>query len=117
MLKFFKMKWLFNKRTGTMFVCGLMLIVIATLINVIGISAVGGVQQWFAWIEINAHIFFIWRLCLYIAVGYGWYWLRDRIIKRETEKNAQTCAKSRFLRIEISAICTLAALEISNGFI
>lgn len=110
MLNLFKMRWLFNRYVGWSvgWIVGLLLV--AGLVNVLGIEITGDIESWSVWLKAYAPVFLIWRICLYCVVGYGWYWMRNRVITREGTIEA----KQRFLRIEIGAICALVALEVSN---
>lgn len=120
MMQFLKMRWLFNRRVGLTLFWLILLGVVAFTLNVLGIRLAGGIQSWMAWIKDHALIFLLWRLALYGAVGYGWWWMRQRVIQREqetsTDNTKQISSKNRFIRIEISAICTLLVLEITNWF-
>lgn len=108
MIKRLRMPWLFNKQFAWIF----MLVIVAMLINMVGIQITGDVEQWSAWLKAHAAIFLGWRLILYAFIGYGWYWTRQRIMARE----ANTEAKLRFIRVEVSAVCVLVVLELSNWF-
>jgi len=53
--------------------------------------------------------FFLWRLCLYGATGYGWIWMRRRLLARESG----TEARRRLLRAEVAGVAGIVALEAS----
>lgn len=110
MLSFFRLRWLFNRYASwsILWISGLLLL--AAILNIAGIELAGDVQSWSDWLETNASVFLIWRICLYCAVGVGWYWMRNRVIAREGAQEA----KQRFLRIEIGAVAALLLLEITN---
>lgn len=105
-----KMRWLFNKRTAWVIFWVALLLLIAVVVNVAGIRIAGGIQGWTVWLKAHAAIFMLWRVLLYIGVICGWLWMRKRILKRESSKEA----KLRFIRIEIAAVMALLVLETSN---
>lgn len=110
MLNFLRMRWLFNRYVGWSIVWIVGLLLVAGIVNMVGIDMVGDIERWSIWLKAHTPIFLIWRIGLYCAVGYGWCWMRHRVIARETNDDA----KQRFLRIEIGAVCALVALEVSN---
>lgn len=110
MLNFLKMRWLFNRYVGWSVVWIVGLLLVAGLVNILGIEVAGDIESWSIWLKDHAPIFLIWRICLYCAVGYGWFWMRNRVIARDGTDEA----KQRFMRIEIGAVCALVALEVSN---
>lgn len=110
MLSFLRMRWLFNRYVAWSVLWIVGLILVATIVNIAGIELAGDVQSWSDWLNTNASIFLIWRICLYCVVGYGWYWMRSRVIAREGTQEA----KQRFLRIEVGAVAALLLLEITN---
>ena len=112
MMRFLRMRWLFNRRIGRTLLGFMGLGLVAFIVNLVGIRIAGDVQEWSAWLKDHAPIFLIWRLCLYGAVGYGWWWMRRRIIARENNPNT----KSRFARIEVSTVFALITLELCNWF-
>ncbi len=105
--------WLFNKRIGWTLLWFCLLGLVAALINIVGISITGDIEQWNRWLKAHASIFLTWRIILYLVVAYGWYWMRQRVIARE-ENDIKTTAKTRFIRIELSAIATLVLLEVCH---
>ena len=99
---------------------------------------IGDIDRWTQWLKEKAAFFLLWRLCLYITVAYGWWWMRNRVIQRENQrvvlqvnqqviqrkvpvpeenpKEDEQQAKARFIRIEISTVCVLLLLEWCHGF-
>lgn len=116
MLKFLKMRWLFNRRVGWTALWVVGLLAVAALVNLVGVRLAGDVEGWMQWLKAHSLVFLAWRLALYLAVACGWWWMRQRVIARETDIEARKQARLRFIRIETAAICTLLVLEISNGF-
>lgn len=108
MRNIFKMAWLFNKQVRSALLWTILLIVIAALINLIGIRIAGDIEHWNIWLKDHAAIFLIWRVILYSVISYGWFWMRKRVIQREP------MAKTRIIRAEIFAIGALLLLEISH---
>ncbi|MFD1260393.1 MULTISPECIES: hypothetical protein [Entomomonas] len=66
--------WQYSKKilTSVSGLCLLMLIT-ALLISSIGTLLSGGIQQWQTVLNNAAWYFLIWRLVIYIVVGYFWY--------------------------------------------
>lgn len=110
MLNILKFKWLFNRYVGwsVLWIAGLMLV--AGILNAIGIQLAGDIQNWSVWFNGHASAFLVWRIFIYSAVSYGWYQMRIRVLTREDDSDS----KQRFLRIEIGAVCALLLLEITN---
>lgn len=113
LMRTLRMRWLFNKRVGFTLLWIGGLLVVASLVNVIGIRVAGDIQNWSLWLKENASLFLVWRLCLYGAVGYGWWWMRQRVITREVQEIPKAAAQSRFIRIEACTMCILLVLEVS----
>lgn len=117
MLRFLRMRRLFNRHVGKTTLWIIVLLVVAGLVNAVGIRIAGDIQGWTLWLKTHAPVFLFWRLCLYVAVAYGWWWMRQRVIQRETDQENRKQAKTRFMRMEISAVCALLLLEISNSLV
>lgn len=99
--------WLLNRRVGIALLWVLLVAGIAVTVNVAGIHVVGNIDGWERWLHAHAAHFFVWRLLLYAATAYGWWWMRRRLGQREP--SAET--HQRLLRIEIAAVTTIALLE------
>lgn len=82
-----------------------LIIAVAGMVNVIGIRRLGTVNAWAHWLRAHRAEFLLWRLCLYGATGWGWWWMRARIRQREPG------AHRRLLRVEIAALLTVLTLE------
>lgn len=109
MWRLLRCRWLFNRQVGQAFLWCSLIILVAVLINLIGIQAVGDIEQWQHWLNQHAHYFLLWRICLYAATGYGWLWMRRRLLQREPDK----AVHQRLLRSEIAAVLTIVLLETS----
>ena len=150
MMSFLSRHWLlnlmFNKYTGWTLLCFIALGCVALAVNIVGIRMIGDIDRWTQWLKEKAAFFLLWRLCLYITVAYGWWWMRERVIQRESQRVVQNAsqqvvpqtspqsiqrdrpmsqenseddeqqAKARFIRIEISTVCVLLLLEWCHGF-
>ena len=73
----------------------------------VGVNVVGSIDGWERWLREHSVHFLVWRLLLYAATAYGWWWMRRRL--REREPLAET--HQRLLRAEIAAVATLVLLE------
>ena len=106
-LVWLRLPWLFNRRVGVALLWTLLVVAAAVAVNIAGIQLGGGVEGWQHWLQAHAGHFFVWRLCLYGATAYGWWWMRRRL--REREPLAET--HQRRLRAGIAAVATLVLLE------
>ena len=104
-----RLRWLFIRRTRRALLWTLILLTLAVAANVAGIYLMGSVAGWERWMAQASGYFLLWRLCLYGATGYGWVWMRRRLLARETG----TEAKRRLLRAEIAGVAGIVALEAS----
>ena len=102
-----RLPWLFNRRIGVGLLCTLLVVAVAAVVNIAGIHVVGGLDDWQHWLQAHAGHFLVWRLCLYGATAYGWWWMRRRLREREPSPEAH----QRLLRVEIAAVVTLVLLE------
>ena len=150
MMQALRIRWLlnglFNKYTGWTLLCFIALGCVAFAVNMVGIRIAGDIDRWTQWLKAKAAFFLVWRLCLYVVVGYGWWWMRNRVIQRvsqqevtqvrqqvvsqasqqsiqretpvsqENPEDDEQQAKARFIRIEISTVCLLLLLEWNHGF-
>lgn len=96
-----------NRRVGVALLWGVLVAIIAVAVNLAGIQVVGSVDGWDRWLHAHAAYFFAWRLLLYAATAYGWWWVRRRLRQREPSEEVH----QRLLRIEIAAMATLVLLE------
>jgi hypothetical protein len=106
-LAWLRLPWLLNRRVGIALLWTLLVVGIATVVNIAGIHVVGGVDGWEHWLRTHAGYFFIWRLFLYAATVYGWWWMRKRLRRREPSVEAH----QRLRRTEIAAVIAVALLE------
>lgn len=99
--------WLLNRRVGIALLWLLVVAGISVVVNVTGIQVVGSIDGWERWLRAHAAHFFVWRLLLYAATAYGWWWMRGRLRQREPSGEAH----QRLLRVEIAAVITIVLLE------
>lgn len=97
-----------GQRLGIALLWALLMLIVATVANVIGIHLAGGIDGWQQWLTEHAGHFLAWRLLLYAGTIWGWLWMRRRVLAREPG------ARQRLLRAEIAAIVAVSALEISQ---
>jgi hypothetical protein len=97
---------LFSRLTTSLFWV-LAILVIATAVNLVGIRIAGDVSGWGRWLQSHSLYFLAWRLCLYGGTAYGWWWMRNRVLRREAAAETRT----RFRRSEVAAVLTVLALE------
>lgn len=83
---------------------------IAAAANLAGIQAVGSVDGWQQWLQEHAVHFLAWRVVVYSATAYGWWWMRQRVLRRENTAEA----RRRVRRIEVAAVATILLLEIGQ---
>jgi hypothetical protein len=102
--------WLFNRRVGLALLWTLLVVAVAFAVNIAGTHVVGGVEGWQHWLQAHAGQFFVWRLSLYGATAYGWWWMRWRLLRREPSRETH----QRLLRTEIAAVISVLALEVSQ---
>ncbi|MGZ7551281.1 hypothetical protein ACXVSG_13720 [Pseudomonas aeruginosa] len=98
---------LLGRRVGIVLLWVLLVAGIAVGVNVVGLHIVGSIDGWEQWLREHSGHFLVWRLLLYAAMAYGWWWMRRRL--REREPLAET--HQRLLRAEIAAVATLVLLE------
>ncbi|QNM96700.1 hypothetical protein [Chitinimonas koreensis] len=101
------LSWLLNRQVGAALLWTLLVVGAAALVNVAGIHVVGSVDAWARWLQTHALLFFAWRLGLYAATAYGWWWMRRRL--RQREPGAET--HLRLVRIEAAALIAIVLLE------
>lgn len=99
--------WLFNRRAGIALLWGVLIIGVAVIANVAGIHIVGSIDGWERWLHAHSAYFLAWRLVLYAATAYGWWWVRQRLRQREPTAEPH----QRLLRVEIAAVVTVMLLE------
>ncbi|MQT88065.1 hypothetical protein DYL61_16675 [Pseudomonas nabeulensis] len=104
-----QLQWLFNLRVARALLWTLLCVVLAIAANVVGIYFVGSIAGWERWLADAASYFMLWRLCLYGATGYGWIWMRRRLLAREPG----TEARRRVIRAEVAGCIAIVALEAS----
>ena len=98
---------LLGRRVGIVLLWVLLVAGIAVGVNVVGLYVVGSIDGWEQWLREYSGHFLVWRLLLYAATAYGWWWMHRRL--REREPSAET--HQRLLRVEIGAVATLVLLE------
>ena len=81
-----KLAWLQalrSRRLGRMVSAVVLVVLIAAVINVVGIRFVGDIDGWTRWLDERAGYFFAWRVCLYAGAAYGWWNMRGRLRARD----------------------------------
>jgi len=102
-------RWLFHRNVGKALLWTVLFLALAVAANVLGIYLLGSIDDWQHWLSAAAGYFLVWRLCLYAATAYGWRWMRQRLLARESGNDA----RKRLVRSEIAAVIAIVALEIS----
>lgn len=82
----------------------------AAVVNLVSICLKGDTRGWSEWLREHAGHFAVWRGILYSATAVGWWWMRGRVLQRESNRETRT----RLLRTEIGALLAVAALEITT---
>jgi hypothetical protein len=85
----------------------LAVLVIALVINVVGIRITGSVGAWSHWLHQHLVHFAVWRGVLYGATACGWWWMRRRLLRREPD----AATRARLARAEIASVIAIVALE------
>ncbi|MCD9007485.1 hypothetical protein LDO31_14795 [Luteimonas sp. XNQY3] len=98
---------LFTRATARRLMWIAVLLAAAIAANVVGIRIAGSLDGWRQWMEEHAGFFLVWRLLLYGATAYGWWWMRQRLRAREPDG----VAHRRLVRVEVAAVVVLVALE------
>ncbi|KHN52896.1 hypothetical protein OI70_19035 [Dickeya fangzhongdai] len=99
-------QWL--RRLINMLLLGLLLLIAAAAVNLIGISLSDSIDHWQQWIADRAGYFFAWRLCLYAAILAAWPWARRHRLVRDPQSHQQL----RFIEV-LGALCIVLS-EASN---
>lgn len=102
-----RLAWLFDRRLGWVLLWLAAIVCVAVSVNLVGVRLAGDVEAWSRWLQAHAGHFLVWRLCLYGATAYGWWWMRQRLRQREPSQETRL----RLLRTEIAAVVAIAALE------
>lgn len=103
-------RWLFNRRTGAALLCALLLLSVATVVNVIGIRLVGSIQGWQLWWRAHAGYFLVWRFLIYATTAYFWWQAYTHLKQRD----ADSAAQQHLRLIGAAAIITLLVQESSQ---
>jgi hypothetical protein len=101
---------LFSRRLGLTVLSVVLILVAAVCVNVLGIAVVGNVGDWSAWLNHHRWHFLAWRLCVYGATAYGWWWMRSQVLRREAAPEARAGLR----RSELSAVLAILTLECAN---
>ena len=83
------------------------MIFVTVLLNMVGIRIVGDTETWARWLATNRAPLFVWRLCLYAAMAWGWWWMHRRVVAREPDRTARW----RLLRGELAAALLIVVFE------
>lgn len=106
-LEWLRPRWLFNRHVGHSLLWVALLLVVAVIVNLIGIRLLGGIEGWQHWMDTHAGYFLAWRLLLYAGAAWGWVWMRRRLLAREPD----TASRQRLQRTEVAAVLAFVALE------
>lgn len=104
-----RLAWLINRGTLRGAAWLALLLGIAAGIHVAGVQVLGGIEHWRAWLQAHAAYLLIWRICLYLAIGIGWWRMRQRILGRDPDH------RQRLQRAELAAVATIVLLEASQA--
>lgn len=94
----------------TLFYLALIMLV-AVVINLIGINQLGGIIAWETWRAKTYWYMLAWRLLLYAFLICGWLWLYRRIARLEPTADS----RARLLRGGIFALLTLVLFELEHA--
>ncbi|MGI0808466.1 hypothetical protein ACRCPG_07395 [Pseudomonas aeruginosa] len=79
----------------------------------LGLDRLGSVAGWERWLAAASGYFLVWRLCVYAATAYGWFWMRRRVLAREDQTGTDGQARRRLIRTEVAGVVAIVALETS----
>lgn len=79
----------------------------AVAVNLVAIRLLGDIDRWTRWLADHQAHLFLWRLSVYLATGWGWVWMRRRVLLREA--NPESAARMR--RAEVAAVICVTLLE------
>ncbi|TBU98248.1 hypothetical protein [Stutzerimonas kirkiae] len=82
--------------------------VLAFVVTFAGILLLGGIEHWQQWLDDHAGHFFVWRLCLYVAVAAAWPWVRRHRLARDPQSRQQLRV------IEVLGVLGIVLYEASN---
>lgn len=85
-----------------------LVVLVAIGVNLAGIGLAGDIDRWTLWLDDKAGYFFVWRLCLYGATIYGWFWMSRRLTARDSSSETHR----RLRRAEIGAVGAIVLLEV-----
>jgi hypothetical protein len=102
----------FGRRITVALGATLGVVILATLINLIGIALAGSIGAWSEWLHQHRGYLLLWRLCLYGAVTYAWWRMRRHF--QFADDGADT--RVRLRRVEVAAACTIVVLETVTWF-
>lgn len=103
-----RLAWFINRSTVRGAAWLVLLVGIAAGIHAAGVQILGGFEHWHAWIQAHAAHLLIWRICLYLAIGMGWWRIRPRLLGRNPHH------RHRLQRAELAAVATIVLLEASQ---
>ncbi|RRX99526.1 hypothetical protein, partial [Pseudomonas aeruginosa] len=105
--------WLFSRRAAKVLLWTVVLVVASVGAKILGIYLVGSVAGWERWLAAASGYFLVWRLCVYAATAYGWFWMRRRVLAREDQTGTDGQARRRLIRTEVAGVVAIVALETS----
>ncbi|WP_426139205.1 hypothetical protein [Pseudomonas sp. DWP3-1-2] len=86
-----------------------LLISVATLINLYGIHILGSLENWKAWRAESYEYLLVWRLAVYALLVTGWLRVRQRLLEPEPQM------KWRIKRAEFAAATACILFEITRA--
>ncbi|WP_095101669.1 hypothetical protein [Pseudomonas sp. Irchel 3A5] len=87
----------------------MMLITVATLINLYGIYILGSLENWRAWRAESYEYLLAWRLAVYALLVWAWLSVRPRVL------NPAPQMRRRIRRAEFAAAMTCILFEITRA--
>jgi hypothetical protein len=83
------------------------LVLLAFLINAVGIWSLGGIHRWVNWFQEHRAYFLLWRLLVYGVTMCAWLPMRRRVLRSEGD----AAAPGRLIRAEVAAIVVVVLIE------
>lgn len=102
-----------SRRQSARHTATIALALVLTTLTILGISIAtiewfGGIAHWQIWMNQNAWVLRLWRIAFYSALAYGWWRMRQHLLKRGFGRPQH----QRLRRSEICSVTVILAMEL-----